>query len=329
MNINEIAKLAEVSRATVSRYLNDGYVSAEKRERIQQVIEQTGYKPSAQAQTLRTKKTRQVGVIISRLNSESISNMVSGVGNVLKEAGFQMLLANAEGHESEEVEYLKLFAENHVDGIVLIGTVFTAEHKRAMRALQVPIVILGEKLEGYSCVYQDDYNAAREATKMLLVNAKSIGYIGVTQKDWAVGSERKRGFLDVLKEQGIEWEESRYVECGFTPEEGYNGIVELRKRYPKMDTVFVATDTMALGVMAWAMEAGLRIPEDLALVSVGDTGNGKMMRPALSSVHFYYRTSGQEAAKILLELLEGKPAGKEVRMGYRTSPRGTTRQMSE
>ena len=109
MNINEIAKLANVSRATVSRYFNDGYVSAEKREQIRRVIEETGYKPSAQAQMLRTKKTKQIGVIIPKINSESISGMISGISKELKQAGFWLLLANTENQEREEVEYLKLF----------------------------------------------------------------------------------------------------------------------------------------------------------------------------------------------------------------------------
>ena len=86
MNINEIAKLAGVSRATVSRYLNNGYVSDEKKERIQEVIDRTGYKPSTQAQTLRTKKTRLIGVILPKINSDSISRMVAGISVVLKEA---------------------------------------------------------------------------------------------------------------------------------------------------------------------------------------------------------------------------------------------------
>ena len=79
MNINEIAALAGVSRATVSRYLNNGYVSAEKREQIRKVIEETGYQPSAQAQMLRTKKTGFIGVIIPKINSDSISRMVQGI----------------------------------------------------------------------------------------------------------------------------------------------------------------------------------------------------------------------------------------------------------
>lgn len=128
MNINEIAKLAGVSRATVSRYLNNGYVSDEKKERIQEVIDRTGYKPSTQAQTLRTKKTRLIGVILPKINSDSISRMVAGISVVLKEAGYQLLLANTENREKEELEYLRLFSENHVDGIILIATIITREH---------------------------------------------------------------------------------------------------------------------------------------------------------------------------------------------------------
>lgn len=87
---------------------------------------------------LRTKKTKQIGVIIPKINSESISGMVSGISKELKQAGFWLLLANTENQEREEVEYLKLFSENQVDGIILIGTIFTPAHKRALRALQVP-----------------------------------------------------------------------------------------------------------------------------------------------------------------------------------------------
>ena len=83
MNINEIARLAGVSRATVSRYLNDGYVSDEKKAVIRKVIEETGYQPSSQAQMLRTKKTKLVGVIIPKINSDTVGRMVAGISDVL------------------------------------------------------------------------------------------------------------------------------------------------------------------------------------------------------------------------------------------------------
>lgn len=325
MNINEIAKLAGVSRATVSRYFNDGYVSEEKRRQIRRVIEETGYKPSAQAQMLRTKKTRQIGVIIPKINSESISRMVAGISAALKEAGFLLLLADTENREKEELDYLKLFSENQVDGIILIGTILTAEHRRALKGLTVPAVILGQRLEGYSCVYQDDYRAALEAARCLLSGAKRPGCIGVTQRDLAVGKARRRGFLEAVRRAGLEWDEGAYSESGFGAEDGYRAAERLFSRKPDLDAVFCATDTIALGALSWIQESGRRVPEDVAVVGVGGTVSGRIMRPALTSVHLYYKTSGQEAARLLLELMEGSDSAREVKMGFRLEVRRSTR----
>ena len=316
MNINEIAKLAGVSRATVSRYLNDGYVSEEKKERIRKVIEQTGYKPSTQAQMLRTRKTGQVGVIIPKINSESISRMVAGISIVLKEAGFQLLLADTENKEKEELEYLRLFSENQVDGIILIATIFTPEHKKALKGLRVPVVLLGQQLAGYSCVYQDDYHAARAAAEMLTGGG-------------SVGEARKKGFLDAMEEAGLDWKEAYYEECGFSAQDGYEAAERLFAREPELDGVFCATDTIALGAMARIRETGRNVPEQVAVAGVGDTASGRLVIPRLSSVHFYYKTSGQEAARLLLELMNGTVPGKEVKMTYSVVERDTTRRQRE
>ena len=166
MNINEIAKLSGVSRATVSRYLNDGYVSEEKKEKIRKVIEETGYQPSSQAQMLRTKKTRLVGVILPKINSDTVSRMVAGISDVLAKNGY--LLANTNNSVEEELKYLNLFKDNQVDGIVFIATIFTARHKKLLKECRVPVVILGQHLDGYSCVYHDDFHASREVTQLLL-----------------------------------------------------------------------------------------------------------------------------------------------------------------
>ena len=109
MNINEIAKLAGVSRTTVSRYLNDGYVSEEKKEKIRKVIQETGYQPSAQAQMLRTKKTKLVGVVLPKINSDTISREVAGISDVLTKKGYQIILANTNNDIEEELKSLSLF----------------------------------------------------------------------------------------------------------------------------------------------------------------------------------------------------------------------------
>ena len=106
MTIKEIARLANVSSAAVSRYLNGGYISEEKRAQIKKVIEETGYHPSAQARTLRTKRASLIGVVVPKINSESISRVTEGIGSVLAERGYQMLLASTDNNAKKEIEYL-------------------------------------------------------------------------------------------------------------------------------------------------------------------------------------------------------------------------------
>ena len=132
MTIAEIASRAGVSKAAVSRYLNNGYVSSEKREAIRRVIEETGYVPSQQAQTLRTGKSRMVGVIVPRIDSESISRVVAGISKVLEAQGYRLLLANTDNNIQKELEYLEVFRSGNVDGVILVATILSGAHKQAL-----------------------------------------------------------------------------------------------------------------------------------------------------------------------------------------------------
>ena len=106
MNITEFAQYAGVSKAAVSRYFNGGYLSAEKRAQIEAAVEATGYRPSMQAQMLRTRRTRQVGVILPKLSSDSCPRMVEGIGSVLEESGYQLLLINTANNTKKELQAL-------------------------------------------------------------------------------------------------------------------------------------------------------------------------------------------------------------------------------
>ena len=213
MNINEIAKLAGVSRATVSRYLNNGYVSEEKKKNISRVIEETGYQPSSQAQRLRTKKTKLVGVILPKIDSNTISREVAGISDILTKKGYQLILANTNNSVEEELKYLSLFRDNQVDGVIFIATILTKQHREMMKGFKVPIVLLGQQLDGYPCIFQDDYKAAVNLTEQMVKTGKKFGYITVTDKDEAVGRQRKSGVEKVLGENQITLE-SGCVKCG-------------------------------------------------------------------------------------------------------------------
>lgn len=322
MTINEIAKMAGVSRATVSRYLNDGYVSEEKKERIAGVIAETGYIPSSQAQMLRTKKTGLIGVIIPKISSDSISRMVDGIGEELAKEGYQLLLASTNNNEREEVRYLQTFRNNYVDGVILIGTIFRKEHRKALEELEVPVVILGQQYEGYACVYQDDCHSARDVAELLTKSCRHIAYIGVTPKDKAVGAARKKGFQTALSSKGLEPVAEKQI--AFRMEEGYQAMRQIVETIPYIDGVFCATDMIAAGALQYLREAGLQ--RKVCVTGMGDSRIATILQPSLSTVHFHYKSSGREAARLLIEMLQkSEDVRKEIKMGYQIIERDSTR----
>ncbi len=327
MDINTIAAMAGVSRATVSRFLNDGYVSDEKRRRIAEVIEETGYVPSRQAQTLRTGKTGVVGVIIPKINSASISRMVTGLSDVLEKARYQILLANTANEAMSEVDYLKLFADGgSVDGIILVATVLTPEHLRTLGALSLPHVVLGQRVEGHRCVYHDDFHAVRDITLHALANGSRPAYLGVMEEDVAAGHDRHEGFLSACAERGATPFGEELPRSEFTIEGGYLACERLIDAHPEVDTVVCATDRIAAGAMACLREYGREVPADVQVTGLGDSDIAQVMTPTLTTLHYHFRTSGAEAAKMLLDAMgKAEDRAQRVCMSYEIFSRNSTR----
>lgn len=318
MTIAEIARRAGVSKAAVSRYLNSGYVSSEKREIIRRVIEETGYVPSQQAQTLRTGKSHTIGVIVPRIDSESISRIVAGISKVLEARGYRLLLANTDNRIEKELEYLEVFRTGNVDGVILVATVLAAAHKKALHACSVPVVLVGQQMDGTACVYHDDRGAAYAMTDLLLQSGRrAVAYVGVTPRDKAAGAARRDGYLKALQDAGLEDDPARMEQSDFSIEGGYAAAERLLAHATEMDAVFCATDSIAIGVMKRLQEGGRRIPEDVALAGIGHSRLSELVRPRLSTALYYYQTSGEEAAGDLLEIIEqGIDRKKHLMLGF-------------
>ena len=299
MTIAEIAEKAGVSKSAVSRYLNNGYISEKKRSVIQKVIEETGYIPSTQAQTLRTGKSRMIGVIVPRIDSDSISRIIAGISEVLEENNYRLLLANTQNRPEKELEYLDVFKNGNVDAVIFIATILTNAHKRAIKNCNVPIVLLGQQMNDVSCIYNDDFGAAYELTNLLIKhNRDKLGYIGVTNKDKAAGLERFSGFK---KAYNIT---DDYIEISdFTLDGGYNAAKRLLNRKSEINGLFCATDTIAIGVMKFLKERSFKIPKDIAVVSIGDSKFSQIVSPQLTTAKYYYSDSGKQAAKHILNMI--------------------------
>lgn len=318
MNIAEIAKLAGVSPSAVSRYLNQGYLSQEKKEAIRKVIEETGYRPLAQAQALRTRRTKTIGVVLPKIDSFSIGSVVAGIDGLLEQKGFQILLADTHNDPAKELEYLDIFDDQRVDGVILIGTVFTARHIAMLKKSRVPVVVVGQQLSGVSCVYHDDYHAFYEMTKLLLdKGCRRLGFIGALPQDKAVGQERSRAYCDALRDAGLEDQTEHMAVAGFTFSSGREKARELLEAYGPLDALVCATDTMAVGALQYLKSKGIRVPEEMRLTGQGGADLCGVTTPSITTIRYFYEDSGANAAALLLERLENADAPvKEIKLGY-------------
>lgn len=326
MDINQIAQMAGVSRATVSRYLNDGYVSQEKRVAIRRVIEQTGYVPSQQAKSLRTGKSYVVGVVIPKINSTSVGRMTAGITSVLNDVGYQVLLANTDNDAAREVEFLRLFSErSKVDGVILVATVFTPAHREVLDQLPVPLVVLDQVLSGRSCVYQDDFGALREVTERVLERAEHPAYIGVFEEDVAAGRQRHDGFLAACRSRDVHVPDEAQLVADFSVDGGYGCCEQLLASYSQVDAIVCATDSIAYGALTCLRENGIDVPRDVQVTGVGDSELSQVVTPRLTTVHHHYKTSGVEAAKMLVGLMTSDDmVPREVKMGFEIVMRDST-----
>ena len=272
MTISDIAKMAGVSSAAVSRYLNGGPLSEQKRAVIQAVVEKTGYSPDTAAQTLRTGKVRQVGVIVPSISSQSVGQITSGIAAELGASRYLMLLADTELDGQMELEYLTALQRNHVAGIILLGYDSSPQLCKALKDCRVPVVVTGQRFADLPCVYNDDRSAARDLTrKMLEHGRKNIVYIGGSEQDAATGIARRQGVQDALREAGLNADGLPRAYCAaFSMEEGHRCMEELLARCPQLDGVVCVTDTVAFGALRVLRDAGRKVGQDVGLAGIGD-----------------------------------------------------------
>lgn len=317
VTIKEIAERARVSRTTVSRVLNNsGYVSEEAKTRVMKIIEETGYVPSENAKSLRTKKTKVIGVILPKISTETSSRLVRGMDEVLAREGYQILLATSNLEPEKEIEYLKLLKGRHVDGIILSATNVNRALIEEIHRLKIPFITVGQYIQGLTNVIFDDYQASKDLVQLFIRRGhERIAFIGVSETDRAVGLERKKGYVDAMKENSLPIE-GGWIQTGvFNTESGYEGMKAILENSAKKPTGVVAvTDRLAIGAMQYLKEAGLSIPDDMAIAGMGGSELSRYMAPPLTTIDFSFEDAGREAAGLLLESMSSENFQEKIKI---------------
>ena len=312
LTLEEVGRLAGVSRSTVSRVINaHPSVRDDVRERVWQVIRETGYQPHAAARSLVTRRTHIVGTIIP----ESVIKLfvdpffpllLCGITETCNNQGYHLMLSLFNGTASEEELYQRLVRSDHLDGVIVASARMDDPLIATLLADDVPFVLVGRHPDSrVSYVDVDNVGAARMAVEHLIrLGYKRIATI-TGPKGTASGEDREAGYREALESHRLPVQEDLIVEGDFSESSGAMGMQRLLSAAPT--AVFAASDIMAIGALKAIREAGLRVPEDIALVGFDDVPVAAAVEPALTTVRQPIERLGSMAADLLLNLLDNPP----------------------
>jgi len=314
LTLEKVGQLAGVSRSTVSRVIN-GHpsVSGEVRERVWNVIRETGYQPHAAARSLVTRRTQIIGVIIP----ESVARLfvdpffpllLGGITATCNTRGYHLMLSLFNGPANPEELYRRLVHSGHLDGVVVASA--RLDDPLVCRLLQdeVPFILVGRHVDDrVRYVDADNVGGARMAVEHLIrLGHRCIGAI-TGPLGTPAGADRLIGYRRALEASRIAVQEDLVVEGDYSKGSGATGMQQLLPAQPS--AVFCASDSMAIGALETIREAGLRVPDDIALVGFDDVPVATAVEPALTTVRQPIEGLGTMAAELLLNLLENPPDG--------------------
>jgi LacI family transcriptional regulator len=314
--IKDIARMANVSTATVSRVLNnhpDG-VGLALRNRILGLIRETGYRPNLLAKSMVTHKTYTVGLLSPDIAAPFYQHMMHGICDCLQASGYAVILCNTDSSQSDCRKYIEMLLSKAIDGILLTGFFGEVAHALTDLLTETPAVLFdfAPKLSHLAQINTDNRKSAYKLTKYLLaLGHRRIGCItGPMQFDTV--NERLKGYQKALKEAGIAFDPSIVLSGDFSTESAL-GPAELLLTKTNASAVFCFNDLMAYGVYKVCARLGRRIPQDISVVGFDDIPYSELLTPALTTVRQPSYRLGVEGAKMLLAQMSGaagKPAKK-------------------
>lgn len=314
--IRDVAELAGVSQTTVSFVLNgvEGVrISEETRQRVLEAARALNYHPDASARRLVRGRTRVIAFVEHHSPQSAqvdpfLAEVLRGLHAAARRHEYHVLFEPLSLSDTDFVErFTSLVRGRHADGIILSGPRLDDDRLLALRHERVPIVLHGRPPAGdWPFVDVDNVRGAQIATHHLIqLGHRRIGLITHAPLVYTAAADRMSGYVKALEEAGLPVDERYIQHANFTPESGKQAMAALLDRSPRPTAVFVAGDTVALGAIQAAKEAGLRIPTDLAIVGFDDIPLAAYFDPPLTTVRLPAYGLGWGAGELLIRLLEG------------------------
>jgi LacI family transcriptional regulator len=307
VTLTDVARAAGVSPSTVSRILNGtAMVNEIKRQRVLEVIDRLGYRPNIMAQSLKTGQSMSIGVLTQELDSLFYGKTLKGIEMGLADSQYHPLFVGGHWREQDELASLEVLNRRRIDALIVLGGLISAQ-QLLDQAKTMPVVVVSRIVAGLEaqCIDIDNQQAAFEATKHLLdLGHRRIAHITgpLLRQD---AQERLAGYRMALKQAGIDIDERLVCEGDYNEQSGVLAMDVLLLRASRLTAVFAANDSMAHGARLTLFRRGIRVPEDISLIGFDDLPTARYSIPPLTTVRQPMLEMGQEAAELVLGLLEG------------------------
>jgi LacI family transcriptional regulator/LacI family repressor for deo operon, udp, cdd, tsx, nupC, and nupG len=317
VSIQDIARAAGVSHSTVSRALHDSsLISVEVRQRIQQLAQEMGYTPNQVAQSLKERRTNTVGVVITSISDPFLARVVRGIEDVAQAAGIQVLLSISNNDSEREMDLIDAFHRRRVDGVISSTALISDAHLKRLLKTRIPTVLINQAAPAEATLVRsvqvDDHASARLAVEHLLsLGHRAIGYLGAGNRprsNWI----RLSTYRDALRMAGItvseSWIKVAPPESRYYTDDVADGRALLQTLLPAgITAVFCYNDTIAVGALLACRDLGLAVPNELSVMGFDDVELAQFVTPPLTTVHQPKLRMGEQAMRMLLDLVEGRP----------------------
>lgn len=314
ITIYDVAREADVSPGTVSRYINGvGESREEAKERIEKAIETLGYVPNRSARALKSKKNNMLCLTYPESDNPFFFSLVDTIETEARKHGYSLMIYHTHGKPEEEIKIMSLTKEGLIDGLILVNFNYTEKHFKMFKQINCPLVISslcvspygGNATDSYDYVGIDVYKGLyMSTTHMIEQGHKKIAYIGGSNK-LCVFKERYDGYCDALSKAGIKINEKYTFVSGYNQKAGYDAGIAIAEMEDRPTALCAASDVIAMGAMKAFKEKNIRIPEDIAIVGVDNIDFDEALTPQLSSVKMMQQELGKRAFEFILERIKG------------------------
>jgi len=307
--IKDIALKANVSTATVSAVINSSaYVSPALKDRVTRALSEVDYHPDEVARSLKKKRTKTLGVIISDITNPFFTAVVRGVEDAANSVGYAVMLCNTDESAEKEAVYIRILKTRRIDGVILATASVGESYSEKFERYGIPVVFVN-RVPSEPCidaVVLNNFSGSFEAVSYLCeLGHTRIGVItGLSNKSTTI--ERLKGYKEALLARGLTVEEELIRKSDSRTNGGYENALELLKLENRPSAIFVTNNLMTVGAMKAVIESGLGCPSDISIVGFDDFDWANVFSPRLTTVSQPTYEMGKLSVELLVEKIEGK-----------------------